>query len=102
MQNLFFSKPYIDAHIEQLQELFPYALISDATYKNDQCASIQIKDMSSETTYLLFLPNALITEDWKEKYAYYTLILDEEYAEVDKSFCEVFDNLIEISTFELA
>lgn len=102
MQNLFFSKPYIDAHIEQLQELFPYALISNATYKNDQCASIQIKDMSSETTYLLFLPNALITEDWKEKYAHYTLILDEEYAEVDKSFCEVFDNLIEISTFELA
>lgn len=101
MQNLFFSQEYIDAHIEQLIELFPNALISDATYKNDQCASIQITDMSSETTYLLFLPNALITEEWKEKYAHYTLILDEEYAEAEKSFYQVFDNLIEISTFEL-
>lgn len=101
MQSLFFSKPYIDAHIEQLKELFPYALISDATYKNDQCASIQIHEMHSETTYLLFLPNAFVTEEWKEKYAHYTLILDKEYAEADKSFYQVFDNLIEISTLEL-
>lgn len=101
MQNLFFSKPYIDAHIEKLQELFPYALISDATYKNDQCASIQIKEMHSETTYLLFLPNAFITEEWKEKYAHYTLILDEEYAECDKTFEEVFEHLVEITTFSI-
>ena len=101
MQNLFFSKPYIDAHIEQLQELFPYALISDATYKNDQCASIHIKDMSSDTTYLLFLPNAFVTEEWKEKYSGYTLILDEEYAEAEKTVEHQFDNLIEITTLEL-
>lgn len=100
MKNLFFSQVYIDAHIEQLQELFPNALVSDATYKNDHCASIQIKDMSSDTTYLLFLPNSLVTEEWKEKYAHYTLILDKEYAE-EKTVFETFSNLIEISTFEL-
>ena len=45
MKNLFFSQAYIDAHIEQLQSIFPWSLISDATYHNDQCASIQIKEI---------------------------------------------------------
>jgi arginine/lysine/ornithine decarboxylase len=101
MQNLFFSQAYIDAHIEQLQSFFPYALITDSTYHNDQCASIQIKDMSSETTYLLFLPNSLVNEEWNEKYSHYALILDEEYAEAEKTIFETFSNLVEITTLEL-
>lgn len=101
MDNLFFSKLYIDTHIEQLQELLPYCLITDATYQHDNRASIQIKEMHSEITYLLFLPNALVTEHWKEKYSHYTLILDEEYAEAEQSLCEQFENLIDITTLEL-
>lgn len=101
MKDLFFSQAYIDAHIEQLQSFFPYALITDATYLNDQCASIQIKDMSSDTAYLLFLPNSLVTEGCEEKYAYYTFILDEEYAEAERTVFETFSNLVEITTLEL-
>ena len=101
MQNLFFSQAYIDAHIEQLQSLFPYASISDATYKNDERPSILITEMSSKSTYLLFLPNSLVTDEWVGKCAYYTLILDQEYAEEEKTVFETFSNLVEISTYEL-
>ena len=98
MKNLFFSQAYIDAHIDALQTLLPYASISDITYKNDQCASIQITQ--GDSTYLLFLPNALVNDYDNEDYADYNLILDSEYAESEKTFSKTFSNLIEITTFK--
>ena len=94
MTNLFFSQNYIDAHMEILRELLPDALISDATYKNDECASIQIK--VHDTTYLLFIPNSFVTDEEKENYAYYKIILDKEYAE-EKTFHHIFDNISSIT-----
>jgi hypothetical protein len=79
MNNLFFSKPYIDATIEQIKSLLDLeCLVTDSTYANDQCASIQI--LSEGQTFLLFLPNSFIENWYEEKYIHYSLMADEDYA----------------------
>lgn len=79
MKNLFFSQPYIDATIEQIKSLMhTESIVTDSTYQNDQCASVQI--LSEGQTFLLFLPNSFIQNWYEEKYIHYTLGADEDYA----------------------
>jgi hypothetical protein len=94
MKQFFFSKPYIDAHIEQIKALLDAQvdsyqaspqtgfledtyLVTDSTYINDQCPSIQILLMG--TTYLLYLPNSFVDNVHQEQYNVYLLMLDEDY-----------------------
>jgi hypothetical protein len=86
MKQLFFSQPYIDATIEQIKSLFSNEaedfLVTDSTYINDQCPSVQI--LINSQTLLLFLPNSFISNVHQEQYNGYTLILDEDYAVGDR------------------
>jgi hypothetical protein len=81
MKQLFFSQPYIDATIEQIKDLLDNEidtyLVTDSTYINDQCPSVQIVLVG--TTYLLHLPNSFVSNVHQEQYNEYTLILDEDY-----------------------
>jgi hypothetical protein len=81
MKQLFFSQPYIDATIEQIKDLLDNEidtyLVTDSTYINDQCPSVQIVLVG--TTYLLFLPNSFVSNVHQEQYNEYTIILDEDY-----------------------
>jgi hypothetical protein len=86
MKQLFFSQPYIDATIEQIKDLLDNEidayLVTDSTYINDQCPSVQI--VINSQTLLLFLPNSFISNVHQEQYNGYTLILDEDYAVSDR------------------
>lgn len=79
MQDLFFSKAYIEEHINTLNILFEDEediQISNTTYRNDMCASLTLDVRGKKL--ILFLPNSLI--EGQEMFIHYTLILDEEYA----------------------
>jgi len=94
MSNLFFSKPYIDAHIQKAKEMLDkhtdnYS-VSDSTYHNDQCASIEIT-INGES-YLIFLPNSFEDNGYNEEYRTYQVILDREYHNVE-TLNEVFNSL---------
>jgi hypothetical protein len=94
MNKLFFSKPYIDAHIEKVKEMCDKETenysVSDSTYHNDRCASIDIT--IDGVSYLIFLPNSFEDNGFKEEYRTYQVILDREYHNVE-TLNEVFNSL---------
>lgn len=81
MKQLFFSQPYIDATIKQVKDLLDdhvdSYLVTDSTYHNDECPSIQVVLVG--ITYLMFLPNSFVSNPHQEQYNGYTIVLDEDY-----------------------
>lgn len=94
MKQLFFSKPYMDATIQQVKDLLDNEidsyivspktgfledtyLVTDSTYINDECPSIQIVLVG--ITYLMFLPNSFVANAHQEQYNTYSIVLDEDY-----------------------
>lgn len=81
MKQFFFSKPYMDATIQQVKDLLDNEidsyLVTDSTYINDECPSMQIVLVG--ITYLLFLPNSFVSNPHQEQYNSYTIVLDEDY-----------------------
>jgi hypothetical protein len=98
MNELFSSKVYIDEHIRCAKELLSQEidefLVSDSTWYNDPCASLQISVL--DETFLVFLPNSLVHNLDREQYTTYNLILDSEYAECEKTIQETFQSFSEV------
>lgn len=107
MQDLFFSKAYIEEHINTLKILFEDEediQINNTTYQNDMCASVTISipeniPYRGDKKLILFLPNSLIQGE--EMFIHYTLILDEEYAShkvSEQTFSKLSDVVVYILT----
>lgn len=101
MTNAFNNQHYIDAHIDALKTIFEenYIIsytIEDVSNKNDGRGSIHVSQ--GVARFIVFLPNALMTDRDKEEYSFYSVILDDEYA-TDKTMEANLDNIREVSEF---
>jgi hypothetical protein len=101
MTNAFNNDYYISANIDALKRIFEenYIIryrIEDVSNKNDGRASIHVSQGVS--SFIVFLPNALMTDRDKEEYSFYSVILDDEYA-TDKTIEANFDNIRDVSEF---
>lgn len=101
MTNAFNNDYYISANIDALKRIFEenYIIsyrIEDVSNKNDGRASIHVSQGVS--SFIVFLPNALMTDRDKEEYSFYSVILDDEYA-TDKTMEANLDNIREVSEF---